>query len=63
MVGFLGGYTTFSSYSYEVLRLLEDRVYLLGALYLFGSPSLGSSLLGGGRRWGDSFSQTGATKC
>jgi len=41
MVGFLGGYTTFSSYSYEALRLLEDRAYLLGALYLFGSPVLG----------------------
>jgi fluoride exporter len=41
MVGFLGGYTTFSSYSYEALRLFEDGGYLLGALYLFGSPILG----------------------
>jgi CrcB protein len=41
MVGGLGGYTTFSSYSYETLRLLEDGGYLLGALYLFGSPIVG----------------------
>ncbi len=41
MVGFLGGYTTFSSYSYEALRLLEDGGYLLGALYLFGSSLVG----------------------
>ncbi len=41
MVGVLGGYTTFSSYSYEALRLLEDGGYLLGALYLFGSPIVG----------------------
>jgi CrcB protein len=41
MVGVLGGYTTFSSYSYEALRLFEDGGYLLGALYLFGSPIVG----------------------
>jgi fluoride exporter len=41
MVGFLGGYTTFSSYSYETLRLLEDGGYLLGAIYFFGSPVVG----------------------
>jgi len=41
MVGFLGGYTTFSSYSYEALSLLEDGGYLLAALYLVGSPIVG----------------------
>ena len=41
MVGFLGGYTTFSSYSYEAMRLIEDGAYLLAALYLFGSPAVG----------------------
>lgn len=41
MVGFLGGYTTFSSFSYEALALFEDGAYLLGALYLFGSPVIG----------------------
>ena len=40
-VGFLGGYTTFSSYSYEALRLIEDGAYLLALSYLFGSPILG----------------------
>lgn len=41
MVGFLGGYTTFSSYSYEALRLFEEGAYLLGAVYWFGSPVVG----------------------
>ena len=41
MVGVLGGYTTFSSYSYEALRLLEDGGYLLAALYFLGSPIIG----------------------
>jgi len=41
MVGFLGGYTTFSSYSYEALRLFEDGAYFFGALYFFGSPVMG----------------------
>jgi CrcB protein len=40
-VGLLGGYTTFSSYSYEALRLFEDGGYLLGAVYFFGSPLAG----------------------
>jgi CrcB protein len=41
MVGVLGGYTTFSSYSYEALQLFEDGAYIFGALYMFGSPVLG----------------------
>ncbi len=41
MVGVLGGYTTFSTYSYEALRLFEDGAYLFGALYVFGSPVVG----------------------
>lgn len=41
MVGVLGGYTTFSSFAYEAMRLVESREYLLAALYLFGSPVVG----------------------
>jgi CrcB protein len=37
MVGVLGGYTTFSSYSYEALQLFEDGAYVFAALYRFGS--------------------------
>jgi fluoride exporter len=36
-VGFIGGYSTFSTYEYESIRLLQDGEMLLGALYLLGS--------------------------
>jgi len=41
-VGFLGGYTTFSSFEYESIRLLQDRELLLGMLYLVGSVVTGA---------------------
>ena len=34
--GLLGGYTTFSTTSFETLRLLEDRQYAAAALNAFG---------------------------
>ncbi len=39
--GFLGGYTTFSSYAWEALTLAQD-----GAWVRFGVYALGSNLLG-----------------
>ena len=39
--GFLGGYTTFSSFSYETFGLLEDRVPTLALLNSFGSTLAG----------------------
>jgi CrcB protein len=36
-VGFVGGYSTFSTYEYESIRLLQDGEMLLGAIYLVGS--------------------------
>jgi fluoride exporter len=40
-IGFLGSYTTFSSYTFESLNLILNNQWLLGLLNLFGSPFLG----------------------
>ncbi len=40
-VGFLGGYTTFSSYCLEFVRLIEESEYLSAALYAVLSTALG----------------------
>jgi len=39
--GFLGGYTTFSTYAYETLRLVEDRSDALATLNLLASIAIG----------------------
>ncbi len=40
-VGFLGAYTTFSTYAYEAIKLLEDRESLNAAGYVLGSVLAG----------------------
>ncbi len=47
-VGFLGSYTTFSTYTYESMTLVMNGQWLLGLLNLLGSAGLGgvASILG-----------------
>lgn len=39
--GFLGGYTTFSAYSWEALSLAEQGAWLRAGVYIIGSNLLG----------------------
>jgi fluoride exporter len=41
VTGFLGGYTTFSAFSFETFALLEARRWDAAALYVGGSVALG----------------------
>jgi fluoride exporter len=41
IIGFLGGYTTFSSFSLETLTLLRSGLWLQAAIYPIGSLLLG----------------------
>jgi CrcB protein len=41
VVGVLGGYTTFSSFEYEVYQSVRDGARWMGMLYLTGSVALG----------------------
>ena len=41
VVGFLGGYTTFSSYTFEALALAEAGQWLAAAWYVLGNNGLG----------------------
>lgn len=41
-IGFLGGYTTYSSYTYESVNLMLTGQWVFGMLDLFGSAVLGA---------------------
>jgi CrcB protein len=40
-IGFLGGYTTFSTFSFESFSLIQDRSYVLALANMVGSVVLG----------------------
>jgi CrcB protein len=47
-IGFLGAYTTFSTFSFESLALIQERAYLLAMANMVGSVLLGlTAALGG----------------
>ena len=48
LIGLCGGYTTFSTFSFETVRLLQDGAYARAALYVGGSVllSLAATLVG-----------------
>ena len=37
MIGFLGGFTTFSAFTIDVLDLFQNDQYLVSVIYIFGS--------------------------
>jgi len=39
--GFLGSYTTFSTYELEAVNIFMDKTWLDGGLYWLGTPVLG----------------------
>ena len=51
-VGFVGGYSTFSTFEYEGVRLLQEREVLLGCVYMIGSVVIGGIATIGGIAFG-----------
>jgi len=47
-IGFVGAYTTFSTWTYETLRLIEAGSWLLAAANVFGSALVGMAAVIGG---------------
>jgi CrcB protein len=52
-VGFVGAYTTFSTYTYESLRLMMDGQFVLAALNVTGSVVVGLAAVFAGFMLGD----------
>jgi CrcB protein len=48
LIGFIGAYTTFSTWMLESMRLFEDGAWLLAALNLVGPMVLGMLAVAGG---------------
>jgi fluoride exporter len=58
-IGFCGGVTTFSTLTYEAVRLLQQGQWGRAALYALGSLTLGLIALAGGLAAGQSVARTG----
>jgi CrcB protein len=52
LVGLFGGFTTFSTFSYDALMLLEGGRYKAALLYMFGSVMLSLLMVWLGVTWG-----------
>ena len=55
-IGFIGGYTTFSSFEYETLRSIQDGQIGLGLLYVATSVVIGFVAVWGGMIAGSAIS-------
>jgi fluoride exporter len=47
-IGFIGGYTTFSSFEFETLRTIQEGQFGIGVLYMTSSVVLGLAAVWGG---------------
>jgi CrcB protein len=57
-IGVLGAFTTFSTFSYETIRLAQDGQWLRAGAYSFGSLALGLVAVVGGLRLASIFLAT-----
>ena len=55
IVGVLGGFTTFSAFGIETVRLLRDGSYLVGSTYVLLQIAIGLSAVAMGLRLGQAF--------
>ena len=55
IVGVLGGFTTFSAFGIETVRLLRDGAYLAGSLNVFLQLGIGLTAVAVGLRIGQAF--------
>jgi len=52
-VGFVGAYTTFSTFEYETMRLIQERELMLAMLNVFGSLLTGAAAVFAGLALGE----------
>ena len=45
LVGFLGGFTTFSSFAFENMRMISGSMFSMSLLYILSSNILGITLV------------------